>query len=169
MTSTESTTQVYRVYIKATAQQVFDALTKPEWTQRYGYGGLTDFDLTPGAKFATAPDPAMVEGMKAAGYPVPDVVIDGEVIEVDAPHKLVLSWRMVMDPAAAEEGFTTLTYEITESAGGVKLTLLHDLAGKPQHAAQVEGAGDADQGGGGWPWVLSDLKSLLETGSRLAG
>lgn len=164
------TTQVYRVYIKATEQQVFDALTKTEWTTRYGYGGLVDYDFTPGAKYVIKPDEAMIEGSKAAGYPVPDVVVDGEVVEADPPNKLVVTWRMAMDPAAAAEGFTKITYEIVKSAGGVKLTLIHEeLDGKPHHAAMVQGAGDADQGGGGWPWVLSDLKSLLETGSRLSG
>jgi activator of Hsp90 ATPase-like protein len=66
----------------------------------------------------------------------------------------------------AAEGFTRLTYEIEEGQGGVtKLTVTHDLTGAPRLAHLVRG-GMEDQGaGGGWAWVLSDLKSLLETGS----
>ena len=71
-----------------------------------------------------------------------------------------------MDPATAAEGFTRLTYEITPGEKGVsKLTVTHDLSGAPHTAAMVSGAGDAANGGGGWPWVLSDLKTLLETGA----
>ena len=51
MTTTTVTTQVYRVYIKATAQAIWDAITKPEWTERYGYGGRVEFDLRPGGAF----------------------------------------------------------------------------------------------------------------------
>ena len=99
-------------------------------------------------------------------------MVDGEVVEADPPHKLVITWRLLMDPGMAAEGFSRLTYEITESDSGYsRLTLIHDLDGMPNLAAMVAGQGDAkpSEGGGGWPWVLSDLKSLLETGTALAG
>ncbi|WP_236792876.1 SRPBCC domain-containing protein [Amycolatopsis sp. GM8] len=164
-----TTTQVHRIYIKATPQKVWDAIIKPEWTDRYGYGGLTDYDLTPGAKFETRPSQAMIDASKAQGYPIPDAIIDGEVVEAKPPSRLVLKWRMLMDPGVAAEGFSTLTYEITEAAGGAKLTVLHDLEDMPKLAFMVDGGGeDATNGGGGWPWILSDLKSLLETGKTLA-
>ena len=51
MTETNVTTQVYRVYIKATPQAIWDAITKPEWSQKYGYGGKGNFDLRPGGKY----------------------------------------------------------------------------------------------------------------------
>jgi uncharacterized protein YndB with AHSA1/START domain len=106
--------------------------------------------------------------MRDAG--APDVAVDGEVIEADPPHKLVLSWRMVMDERIASEGFTRLTYEIEAMEGGVsKLTLIHELEGAPKLAALLRGDWASQGAGGGWAWVLSDLKSLLETGSRLAG
>ena len=56
-TTTEhsTTTQVYRVYIKATPQAIWDAITKPEWTQRYGYTGLVDYDLRPGGTYRVRP------------------------------------------------------------------------------------------------------------------
>jgi uncharacterized protein YndB with AHSA1/START domain len=166
MTSTVTqTVQIHRVYIKATPQAIWDAITKPEWTLRYGYGGNFDSDLRPGRPFKLLTDDNMKKAGVEMGYDVPDVAIDGEVIESDPPHKLVLTWRMAMDPGLAEEGFTRLTYEIKELDGGyTKLTLIHDLTGAPQLAATVGGELDETQAGGGWPWVLSDLKTLLETG-----
>jgi uncharacterized protein YndB with AHSA1/START domain len=168
-THTKVTTQVYRIYIKATPEKIWEAITKPEWTDRYGYGGRTDYDLRPGAKFETHPSEAMVRSAAEQGFPMPDVILDGEVIEADPPRRLVLSWRMLMDPEAAEEGFTRLSYEIEEAAGGAKLTVVHELEGAPKLSVLVTGAGETQGAGGGWPWILSDLKSLLETGSTLAG
>jgi uncharacterized protein YndB with AHSA1/START domain len=164
MTTITETTQVYRVYIKATPEAVWDAITKPEWTRRYGYGGSAEFDLRPGGSFRHL----TTEEMRAMG--AGDLAIDGEVIESDPPRKLVQTWRMVMDPEAAAEGFTRLTYEISEADNGVtKLTVIHDLAGAPRLALMVSGAmEDAGAGaGGGWSWILSDLKTVLETGKRL--
>jgi len=162
------TVQVYRIYIKATKQAVWDAITKPEWTDRYGYGGKTDYDLKPGAAYQTHPSDAMVKAGEEMGYPTPDVIVDGEVVEADPPNRLVVTWRMLMDPGLAAEGFTTVTWEVKEVAsGGVKLTVAHDVTGAPGIGAMIEG-NDEDKGaGGGWAWVLSDLKSLLETGATL--
>ena len=159
-TDTMVTTQVYRVYIKASPQAIWDAITKPEWTQRYGYGGSVEYDLRPSGEFRW-----LTTGeMRAMG--MPDAGIDGEVIEADAPRKLVQTWRMLMDEATAAEGFTRLTYEIEPGKGGVtKLTVTHDLEGAPSLAKLVGGDMEETGAGGGWSWVLSDLKSLLETGS----
>lgn len=163
-----STTQVYRVYIKATPEQVWAAITKPEWTDRYGYGGLTDYDLRAGAKYETRPSDAMVKAAADAGRPVPDVIIDGEVVEADAPRRLVLTSRMLMDPEIAAEGFTRVTYELEPVGAATRLTVVHELAGAPKLASLVSGEGEAWGAGGGWPWILSDMKSLLETGKTLA-
>ena len=162
--TTTVTTQVYRVYIKATPQAVWDAITKPEWTERYGYGGVVSYELRPGGEFITTPGAAM------RAYPgIPDVIIDGEVIEAAPPHKLVQTWRMLMDPEMAAEGFTRLTHEIEQIAGGAtKLSVIHELEGAPKLAVVVGGGMESEGAGGGWAWVLSDLKSLLETGSILA-
>ncbi len=165
MSTMTETTQVYRVYIKAPPQQVWDAITQPEWTQRYGYGGVADFDLRPGGRAVARKGPSM------AGFPdVPDVLIDGEVLEADPPHRLVHTWRVAMDETMMQEGFTRVTYELTETDPGVtKLTVVHELEGAPSVADLVAGGQEAQGAGGGWPWILSDLKSLLESGSTLAG
>ena len=160
-TETAVTTQVYRVYIRATPEAIWDAITKPEWSRRYGYGGSVEFDLRPGGAYRTHAS----EEFLAAG--APEVVVDGEVIEADPPRKLVQTWRMLMDPDLQAEGFTRLTYEIEPGEYGTKLTVIHELEGAPRLAALVNGQLEAEGAGGGWAWVLSDLKSLLETGERL--
>jgi uncharacterized protein YndB with AHSA1/START domain len=159
-----ATTQVYRVYIKATPEAIWEAITSPAWTNRYGYGGFARFDLRPGGSFSVEAS----EEFLAAGAPA--VVVDGEVIESDPPRRLVQTWRMLMDPAMAEEGFTRLTYEIEAVPhSATKVTIVHELDQAPGVAAMVAGTSESSGAGGGWAWVLSDLKSLLETGSRLAG
>lgn len=169
MSTTTETTQVYRIYIKATPEAIWDAITKPEWTARYGYTGLVDYDLRPGASYVVRPTPEFKAEAEAGGYPCPDVIIDGEVIEADPPRKLAVTFRMLMSPVAAEEGFTRLTHEIKEVQSGVcSVTVIHELDGAPNLAAMVRGDMEAEGAGGGHPWVLSDLKSLLETGKILA-
>lgn len=170
-TATETTTQVYRIYIKATPEQIWQALTDPEWTNRYGYTGYANFDLRPGGRYEVVPnDEFKAQAEAYSGQPL-DLVVDGEVIEADPPRKLVHTWRLLMDPELAAEPFTKLTYEIKELvSGGCSLTLTHELDGAPKTALMVAGS-DADptEGGGGHAWILSDLKSLLETGSPLGG
>src|ERR1700730_17772188 len=166
MTATAQATktiQIYRVYIKATPQAIWDAITKPEWTKKYGYAPLVEYDLRAGGKFHAYPN----EGMKQ--FPsVPDVILDGEVVEAIPPRKLVQTWRMLMDPALAAEGFTRLTYEIEERQGGVcAMTVTHDLSGAPMLAARVGGERESPGAGGGWNFTLSSLKTLLETGEPL--
>ena len=171
-TKSSTTTQVYRVYIKATPEAIWQAITDPEWTNRYGYTGYAHFDLRPGGAMQVVANEEFKANAAAAGFPCPDVVVDGEVIEADPPHRLVTTWRLLMDPTIAGEGFTRITYEIAPiSDTACSLTLIHDLDGAPATAALVSGSMDArgEGGGGGHAWVLSDLKSLLETGSTLAG
>jgi hypothetical protein len=73
---------------------------------------------------------------------------------------------MLMDPRAAAEGFTRLTYEIREGNDGVSsLTVTHELSGAPTLGSLMAGEFEEMGAGGGWAWVLSDLKSLLETGA----
>jgi uncharacterized protein YndB with AHSA1/START domain len=162
-TMTEAKTiQVYRVYIRATPDAIWTAITDPDWTDRYGYGGRAHYELRPGGSFRLLAS----EGMRAQG--VPEVAVDGEVIEADAPRKLVQTWRLAMEASLAAEGFTRLTYEIEPLEGGVtKLTITHDLTDTPVHAGLVAGEMEDTGAGGGWAWVLSGLKTVLETGTSL--
>ncbi len=163
MTETETTvtTQVYRVYIKATPERVWEAITDPTWTQKYGYGGTAVYDpeLRPGARYRGLTN----EGMRAVG--APEVGVDGEILEVDPPHRLVQTFRMVMEEEMRAEGFTRLTYAIEEKEGATRLTVIHELEGAPKLATVMSGGAEDFGGGGGWSWVLSDLKTLLETGA----
>ncbi len=169
-TTVATTTQVYRVYIKAPAEKIWQAITDPEWTNRYGYTGYVHYDLRPGGALKVVPGEEFKAKAEANGYPCPDVIIDGEVVEADPPRRLVTTWRMLMDPETAAEGFTRITYEIKPTGRGYcSLTLVHELEGAPKLAMVVSGQWEDDGAGGGHAWVLSDLKSLLETGSILAG
>ncbi|GAA4069657.1 SRPBCC domain-containing protein [Actinomadura miaoliensis] len=152
----DAVVQVYRVYIRATPEAIWDAITKPEWTEKFGFRSPVEYDLRPGGTFRAMASDAMKQ------HGAPDVVLDGEVIEADPPRRLVQTWRALF----MGEGFTRLTYEIEEDGSGVcTLTVTHDVTGAPQTAAQ--GAGQIPQAGGGWNQVLSDLKTLLETGQSL--
>lgn len=161
--------QVYRVYIKATPEAIWTAITDPEWTNKYGYTGYTHYDLRPGGALKVVPNDEFKAAAAAGGYPCPDVIVEGEVIEADAPRKLVTTWRMLMDPTMAQDPHTTITYEIEEYPSCCSLTVTHDATNSPATAAMISGVnGDPGAGGGGHAWILSDLKSLLETGKIMA-
>ncbi|MFC4048218.1 metalloregulator ArsR/SmtB family transcription factor [Actinomadura syzygii] len=160
MTTTETaeskTVQVYRVYIKAAPEAIWEAITKPEWTVKFGYQAPVEYDLRPGGAFRGLASDVMKE------HGAPDVLIDGEVIESDPPRRLVQTWRALF----LDEPFTRLTYEIEDDGAGVsRLTVTHDVTDAPKTALQT--AGDAPGAGGGWSQTLSDLKTLLETGEAL--
>lgn len=155
-TTTETAVLTHRVFIKASAEQIWAAVVSPEWSQRYGYRAVVSYDLRPGGDFA------MQAGNHMPGMDPAAVVVTGEVIEVDAPHRLVQTWRSVW----IDEAATRVTWEIKEAHDGVcSLTVRHDVVDAPLTAAQFNG--DVDGAGGGWPEVISDLKSLLETGKSL--
>ena len=161
-TQTGTATQVYRVFIKATPQAIWDAITQPAWQVKYGYRAATEYDLRPGGDFRGLATEAMKE------FGAPDVILDGEVIEVDPPRRLVQTWHALWDPEIAAEPAKRLTWEIEGGQGGVTtLTVTHELDGAPKTALTVAGADP--NAGGGWAWILSDLKTLLETGTSLQG
>src|SRR5215470_13810759 len=95
-----ATTQVYEVYIKASPQAIWDAITSPEWTVKYGYRGAVEFELRPGGAYRAHSTPAM----QAMG--IPDVVVDGVVEHADPPRKLVHTYRFLFSPEMKAEGFT---------------------------------------------------------------
>ena len=159
-TATETATQVYRIYIKATPQAIWDAITKPEWTQKYGYRGIGEFDLKPGGRYEARAS----EDMQAMG--MPELLVEGEVVEAEPPRKLVHTWRALWDEDVASES-TRVTFDIEEDDFGyTRLTVTHELENAPATAVQVAGEARLQEGGGGWSWILSDLKTLLESGRR---
>jgi uncharacterized protein YndB with AHSA1/START domain len=169
MNAKTETTEVYRVYIKTTPQAIWDAITKPEWTERYGYTGLVDFDLRPGGAYKVRPTEPFRKESEAQGYELPEIIIDGEVVEADPPRRLVHTFRMLMDPEMASEGFTRITYDIKQVNDKLSsLTVTHELEGAPNLAALVRGEREDQGAGGGHAWVLSELKTLLETGHAFA-
>jgi uncharacterized protein YndB with AHSA1/START domain len=156
------TTQVYEVYIKASPQAIWDAITSPEWTVRYGYQGAAVYELRPGGAYRAH---ASAE-MRAMG--MQDVLIDGVVEEADPPRRLVHTYRMLFSDESKAEGFTRVTWEIERVASGFsRLTVTHELEGAPMMAGMVA-AKFSEQGTGGWAWILSDMKSVIETGSAMS-
>jgi len=149
-TMTEQATQVYSVFIRATPEQVWDGITKPEFTTRYFHGTKIESTFEPGAPY-----------LSVAGDGG-ETLVDGEVIESDPPRMLKHTWRALYDPETAAEPFSRVTWEIEPQDGGVtKLTVTHDqLEAAPKTAVSVAG---------GWSYVLSGLKTLLETGEPLQG
>jgi uncharacterized protein YndB with AHSA1/START domain len=146
-TITAQTTQVYQVFIKATPEAVWDAITKPEFTARYFHG----------ARISIVPD-----GYRSLG-PNDDVWGDAEVFEWDPPRRLSHGWRSLYDPEMAAEEPSRVTWELEpQDDGTTLLTVVHDrLEGAPKTAESVSGTG--------WVRVISGLKTLLETGEPLAG
>jgi uncharacterized protein YndB with AHSA1/START domain len=157
----KSLTQVHEIYIRAPAEAIWEAITSPEWSQRYGYQGIYEYDLRPGGKFRCKANEMM------RGMGLPETIIDGEVIEASPPRKLVQTYRFLFNAQDEAEGFTRLTFDIEPTGQGFcRLTVTHQLDGAPRMAAATSTRFN-NRGGGGWVWIISDLKSLLETGKRL--
>jgi len=144
-TATAQTTQVYQLYIRATPEAIWEAITTPEFTQRYFYG----------ARIENTPEHHLSHG------PGGEVWGETTTFDWDPPHRLSHGWSSMYDPDLATEPESRVTWEIAEQDGGYcLLTVTHDrLEGAPKTAASVSG---------GWMLVLSGLKTLLETGRPLA-
>lgn len=141
-TKPETQTYVYVTYINATAQAVWDALTDPDTTAAY-WGHRNESDWQPGSTWAHVRNDGSGE-----------VDVAGDVVESDPPRKLVTTWA---GADGKDPNVSTVTMEIKASGSVVKLTVTHeDLIA--DHYRQISG---------GWPVVLSNLKSYLETGSAL--
>ena len=138
------TSQVYQVFVKATAEAVWDAITKPEFTSKYFHGVTIETDRT----------------VRRTWYHG-ELANEVDVLEYDPPRRLVHSWLSFYDPEMAAEEPSRVSWEIEPQEGGFSLlTVVHDqLEGAPKTAASVSGTG--------WMMVLSGLKTLLETGEPL--
>jgi len=147
-TMSAAPSQVYQVYIKASPEQVWDAITRPEFTTRYFFGSRVETTGEAGTPVRhRAPDSDELWG-------------DDSVLESEPPRRFVHTWRSLYDPELAAEPASRVTWEIEPQPGGVcKLTVIHDqLDGSPKTASSVSG---------GWMFVISGLKTLLETGEPL--
>jgi uncharacterized protein YndB with AHSA1/START domain len=145
MTDPSVSRYVYVTYIRTTPERLWSALTDPEFMRRYWFDMHQESEWQPGASWK----------MLFADGRVADA---GEVVEVDPPRRLVLSWRNEFRPELKAEGPTRCVYELEPVAGTgtVKLTVTHS-ADRPD-AKTIQAVS------GGWPLILSNLKSLLETG-----
>lgn len=139
---------VYTIYIAATPEAVWEALTTAECSRKYFSGFAIEADLRVGGAFvARAPDGT--------------IHIGGEVVECDPQKKLTITWNVSWPALVEKLGPTLITYEIEPAGEAVKLTLMqsHD---RPISDDILSG------GRQGWPAILSGLKSLLETGKAPA-
>ena len=145
-----ATTQVYQVFIKATPEQVWEGITNPEFTKNYFHGTRIESTFEVGAPYLSVAG----EGDQK--------LIEGEVLEADPPHKLITTWRALYSPDLAGEPPSRVSWEIEAQEGGfTKLTLVHDQL--------QESLKTAESVAGGWEFILSGLKTYLETGEPLAG
>ena len=146
---TTTPTQTYHLFIRATSQQIWDALTQPEHSAAYLFGALVETTGEVGTPFRYhSPDRTTLWG-------------DETVLDADPPHRLVISYRGLYNPGLATEPASRVTWQIEPDQDGVcLLTVVHDqLDDAPKTAARVAGPG--------WMRVLSGLKSHLETGTTL--
>jgi uncharacterized protein YndB with AHSA1/START domain len=157
------TTQIHQIYIRATPETIWEAITSPEWNGKYGYGAAGHYDLKPGGAYRVKAS----SEMRSMG--LPEVIIDGEVIESKPPRKLVQTYRFLFNAQHEGEGFTRITWEIEPTSQGFcRLSVTHEMENAPMMAAATA-SNFNERGGGGWGWILSDMKSLIETGKLLSG
>ena len=143
-----NSTFIYVTYIKTTPERLWSALTSKDFTRQYWLGAYCESDWKPGSPWKLAFD----DGRLADA---------GEIVEADPPRRLVIKWRNEWSPELKAEGYSLCTFEIEAVPGAdaeaVKLSVLHNID-RPQ-SAFIQAVS------GGWPRILSNLKSLLETGT----
>jgi uncharacterized protein YndB with AHSA1/START domain len=135
--------KIFEIYIKTTPERLWQALTDPALRRKYTFGAVVTSDWTTGSKYT------------ATGRG--NTIFEGENLEVDPPRRLVQSLRALWGEDVKSEGTSRVTYEIVQIADSCLLKVTHDQL--------REGANN--QLYGGWPMVLSGLKTLLETGELL--
>jgi len=136
--------KVYEIYIKTTPERLWQAITNGDDRAKYNFGARVESDWTPGSQYEMS---------------VPGVIVlgEGEVLEADPPRRLVHTMTALWSDEVKAEGSSRVTWEIEQVADSCRLTVTHDQL--------REGAND--QLYGGWPMILSGLKTWLETGEVL--
>jgi uncharacterized protein YndB with AHSA1/START domain len=135
--------KVFEIYIKTTPERLWEAITDPEIRSRYQFGAVVESDWTPGSRFE----------MRAGDMPLGE----GEILEVDPPRRLVQTMVALWGEDVEAEGTSRITWEIEQVEDSCRLVLTHDQL--------RDGANE--QLFGGWPMILSGLKTWLETGELL--
>ena len=147
MSESAQSTFVYVTYIRTSAEKLWSALTKPEFARQYWFGMHMESDWKPGATWKLI----FTDGR---------IADTGEVLEVEPPRRLVVSWRNEFRPELKAEGPATCTFELEPNGEVVKLTITHSsVTANSKVIVAVSG---------GWPKILSNLKSFLETGKPIA-
>jgi uncharacterized protein YndB with AHSA1/START domain len=137
---------VFVSYIRTTPERLWEAIVKPEFTQRYFHGTTIDTDWKVGSQLRY-----MMAGDQVAS--------EGKILEADRPRRLSMTWLFKYDPELSQEKPSRVTWEIEQTGEVCKLTVTHDdFDGETKTYRAV---------GQGWPAILSSLKTLLETGEPL--
>ena len=137
---------VYEIYIRATPERIWQAITDSELVKRYYFGSVIDSEFRPGSPIVyKQPDTGRID-------------ITGDVVEADPPRRLVHTFKVAWDPDV-DDPPTRVTWEITPMGGACKVSVTHDgFADENETFRQTKD---------GWPLILSGLKTVLETGSDL--
>ena len=137
--------KVFEIYIKTTPERLWEAITNPEIRRKYNFGMGVESDWSPGSRY------------RAMSPRVPGALAEGENLEVDPPRRLVQSFNALWGEGVKREATSRVTWEIEPVGDSCRLTVIHDQL--------REGANEELYGG--WPMILSGLKTLLETGEAL--
>ena len=141
--------KVYEIYIKTTPERLWQAITDPALRAKYSFGVAVISDWTPGSAYHSR----TTEMNGSPGFEI----ADGENLEVEPPRRLVQTFRALWSEAVTSEGYSRVTWEIEPIGDSCRLTVTHD---------QLRDGANAELYGG-WPMILSGLKTLLETGGKL--
>jgi uncharacterized protein YndB with AHSA1/START domain/biotin operon repressor len=141
--------KVFEIYIKTTPDRLWEAITNPEMRKKYTFGVAVQTDWKTGSSY---------KGVAGSGTVTPPIpILEGENLEVQPPRRLVQSFRALWSDDVKREGTSRVTWEIEPVGDSCRLTVTHDQL--------REGANSELYGG--WPMILSGLKTLLETGQLL--
>ena len=146
MSTTDRSSFVYVTFIRTTPEQLWEALTDPQFTREYWFGMTVECGWTKGSPWRLI-------------FPDGGVADSGEILEIDPPRRMVIRWQNEWKPELKAEGPGRCTFELEPVGSAVKLTVTHQIDRTDSKLITAVS--------GGWPQVLSNLKSLLETGERV--